>query len=53
MLIPGVLIAGSAGMYAFESNLAGEEGLETYGEALWWTAMILTTVGSQYWPQTA
>jgi len=22
------------------------------GEALWWTAMIMTTMGSQYWPQT-
>lgn len=45
-----VLFAGSAGMYAFENQAQG--GLHTYGEALWWTAMVMTTMGSQYWPQT-
>jgi voltage-gated potassium channel len=45
-----VLFAGAAGMYAFENESAG--GLESYGEALWWTAMVMTTMGSQYWPQT-
>ena len=24
-----------------------------YGTALWWTAMVMTTMGSEYWPQTA
>lgn len=42
--------AGAAGMYAFENNMP--DGLNSYGEALWWTAMIMTTLGSQYWPQT-
>jgi voltage-gated potassium channel len=42
--------AGAAGMYAFENGAEG--GLTTYGEALWWTAMIMTTMGSAYWPQT-
>lgn len=42
-----VLFAGAAGMYAFENEAAG--GLKSYGEALWWTAMVLTTMGSQYW----
>lgn len=37
-------------MYAFENSSPG--GLSTYGEALWWTAMIITTMGSAYWPQT-
>ena len=37
-------------MYAFERSEAG--GLVSYGEALWWTAMVMTTMGSQYWPQT-
>ncbi len=46
-----VTLVGAAGMYAFE-NLPGDEGLSTYGEALWWTAMIMTTMGSEYWPQT-
>lgn len=45
-----VTLAGAAGMYAFENGVAG--GLTTYGEALWWTAMIMTTMGSTYWPQT-
>ncbi|MDQ2690432.1 MAG: ion transporter [Chloroflexota bacterium] len=45
-----VIFAGAAGMYAFESGISG--GLNTYGEAVWWTAMIMTTLGSAYWPQT-
>jgi voltage-gated potassium channel len=45
-----VTFAGAAGMFAFESEVRG--GLDTYGEALWWTAMIMTTFGSQYWPET-
>lgn len=28
-------------------------GLESYGEAVWWTAMTMTTMGSDYFPQTA
>lgn len=42
--------AGAAGMYAFENEVPG--GISSYGEALWWTAMIMTTMGSQYWPET-
>lgn len=45
-----VEFAGAAGMYSFERGVPG--GLDGYGEALWWTAMVLTTMGSQYWPQT-
>ncbi len=60
-----VTFAGAAGMYAFESPAALQEanllnqanidaqGLPSYGEAVWWTAMIMTTLGSEYWPQTA
>jgi voltage-gated potassium channel len=46
-----VTLAGAAGMYAFENQAPG--GPNSYGDALWWTAMIMTTLGSQYWPQTA
>ena len=46
-----VIFAGAAGMYAFEGPGAGG-GIGSYGEALWWTAMLLTTIGSEYWPQT-
>ena len=45
-----VAFTGAAGMYAFEN--AAPDGLKSYGEALWWTTMVLTTMGSQYWPQT-
>ncbi|MCY7376755.1 MAG: hypothetical protein LH472_12415, partial [Pyrinomonadaceae bacterium] len=30
-----------------------EGGIKTYGEALWWTAMLLTSIGSDYFPKTA
>ncbi|RCV86817.1 ion transporter [Billgrantia montanilacus] len=46
-----VTFAGAAGIYAFESEAPG--GPSSYGESLWWTSMIMTTMGSQYWPQTA
>lgn len=45
-----VIFAGAAGMYAFENEVP--DGLNSYSEALWWTAMVMTTMGSQYWPQT-
>ncbi|MBS9403254.1 ion transporter [Halomonas sp. TRM85114] len=45
-----VAFAGAAGMFAFENDVP--DGLDTYGEALWWTGMIMTTMGSQYWPVT-
>ena len=49
-----VVFAGAAGMYAFERDVAAANaGIRSYGDALWWTAMILTTLGSDYWPRTA
>jgi voltage-gated potassium channel len=52
VIVLTVLVAftGAAGMHAFEKGVPG--GLYSYGEALWWTAMVMTTMGSQYWPQT-
>jgi voltage-gated potassium channel len=48
-----VAITGAAGMYRFELDTAGGgPGFPDYGTALWWTAMLLTTMGSDYWPQT-
>ena len=44
-----VLLAGAAGMLAFERDEAGSP-IASYGTALWWTAMVLTTMGSDYWP---
>ena len=48
-----VTLAGAAGMYAFENQNPSGRGLNDYGTALWWTAMVMTTMGSEYWPQTA
>jgi voltage-gated potassium channel len=50
MLTVAVTLAGAAGMYAFES---GDGGLRNYSDALWWTAMLMTSIGSEYWPRTA
>ena len=46
-----VTVSGAAGMFAFEKDVPA--GLASYGDALWWTSMIMTTMGSAYWPQTA
>jgi voltage-gated potassium channel len=55
-----VTFTGAAGMAYFESPASLQEagyteaiGLAGYGEALWWTAMIMTTLGSEHWPKTA
>ncbi|MCC7208979.1 MAG: ion transporter, partial [Anaerolineae bacterium] len=57
-----VTFVGAAGMAYFEnpaavpsSDASGTEsstGIRSYGEAVWWTAMIMTTMGSDYWPKT-
>ena len=46
-----VLFCGAAGMYAFEAEIEG--GFTNYAGALWWTAMLLTSIGSDYFPRTA
>lgn len=45
-----VTLLGAGGMFAFERQ--AEDGLETFGEALWFTGMLVTTSGSDYWPKT-
>jgi voltage-gated potassium channel len=45
-----VTFAGAAGMFAFENQVGS--GFKTYTDALWWTAMLMTTLGSEQWPQT-
>jgi voltage-gated potassium channel len=44
--------AGAAAMYAFENTVPDPSGIHDYGTAVWWTSMIMTTMGSAYWPQT-
>lgn len=45
-----IIFAGAAGMYVFEQTNAG---FRTYGDAVWFTAMIMLTLGSNTWPVTA
>jgi len=50
LLTIGVTFAGAAGMFAFENQEPG--GLKTYWAAVWWTIMLVITIGSEYWPHT-
>ena len=45
-------LLGSAAMYAFERAPEVKGGFQGFGDALWWTSMLLTTMGSAYWPST-
>lgn len=45
-------LLGAAGMLAFEPASEVQGGFTSYADALWWTAMLLTSMGSQFWPQT-
>ncbi len=47
-----VTTVGAAGMFAFEAQAHGD-GFDSYGDALWWTAMLMTSLGSEYWPRSA
>lgn len=46
-----VTLAGAAGTYAFERDAPGSP-LDSYGSTRWWTAMVMTTLGSDYFPRT-
>lgn len=48
-----VIFGGSALMLTFESAADVADGFKNYGESLWWTAMLMTTLGGAYTPQTA
>jgi voltage-gated potassium channel len=50
VLTLGVVLTGAAGMYAFERDAS--EGLKSYGAALWWTAMLVASMGTEHWPTT-
>jgi voltage-gated potassium channel len=47
-----IAVTGAAGMYRFEQDAPADAGFATYGSALWWTAMLLTPMGSEAWPRT-
>lgn len=46
-----VYLAGAAGILAFE-RASPESAVRSFADSLWWTAMLLTTIGSDYWPQS-
>jgi voltage-gated potassium channel len=48
-----VLLLGAAGMFAFERESGDPAGFGSFSASLWWTAMLLTTMGSESWPRTA
>ncbi len=53
LLTIAVVLVGAAGMYALEPHDPnGVAGFASYGDAVWWTSMIVTTLGSAYWPRT-
>jgi voltage-gated potassium channel len=47
-----ITLVGAAGIYAFERGVPNGA-ISDYGIALWWTAMMMTTIGSDYYPKTA
>lgn len=48
-----VVLLGAAGMLSFEPAAEVEGGFASYGDALWWTGMLVTSIGSEFWPKTS
>lgn len=46
-----VVLAGAAGILSFERHVPGSP-LRSYADAVWWTAMLMTTMGSDYFPRS-
>ena len=47
-----VIGLGAAGMLSFESAGEVEGGFADYGHALWWTGMLVASIGTDFWPTT-
>jgi voltage-gated potassium channel len=47
-----VLFLGAAGMVSFEPAEEVEGGFTSYGHALWWTGMLIASLGTDFWPVT-
>jgi voltage-gated potassium channel len=41
-----IILLGAAGIQALEGKF------KSYGDALWWAAMMMTTMGTDFWPET-
>lgn len=48
-----VILLGAGGMLAFEPAREVSGSFTGYPDALWWTAMLVSTMGSDFWPLTA
>ena len=49
LLVTGL---GAAGMLNFENAREVDGGFDGYWDALWWTGMLVTSIGSDFWPHT-
>jgi voltage-gated potassium channel len=47
-----ITVLGAGGMLAFEPASEVQGGFASYPDALWWTGMLLTTMGTEFWPKT-
>ncbi|MDF3075804.1 MAG: Potassium voltage-gated channel subfamily [Alphaproteobacteria bacterium] len=47
-----VTTLGAAGMLSLEPADEVQGGFTDFGHALWWTAMVIATMGSDFWPRT-
>ena len=45
-----VIVLGAAGMLSFEPASNVDGGFTSYGHALWWTAMLVSSIGADFWP---
>jgi len=46
------MVIGAAAIENFERGGGNASGIHDYGTALWWTAMLMTTLGPTSWPVT-
>ena len=51
-LTAAVIGLGAAGMLNFENVREVENGFTSYGHALWWTGMLVASIGTENWPVT-
>jgi voltage-gated potassium channel len=47
-----VIALGGAGMLNFENAREVHNGFTSYGHALWWTGMLVASIGTENWPVT-
>lgn len=51
-LTAAILLLGAAGMLSFEPAGEIDGGFKSYGHALWWTGMLVASIGTDFWPHT-